>query len=217
MGTSQKPTTWIVLGFIAIAALAATYKLRRIWRESDNQSQSHQDAASKDDPDLRSTLSATQKRLASCEKDLQHRDHHLQKREGKPHSNEDNPTRSPEPESEPECPKQCIIASQARSVNTMGTNCRNFRWHFDAYKAILGSSTLDCDTILSIRDLAQMQYSICVSIIKVDEDVHFQDATSDPLAVGAVEDAYTTRSEYGDINIDELVKNPECMTRMQAK
>ncbi|WP_437816551.1 hypothetical protein [Sorangium sp. So ce1078] len=194
-------------------AAAAAYNLGRISAEGDKRPRSHQDAASKDDPDLRSTLSATEKRLASCEKTLQRCDHHTQKREEKPRINEENPTILPEPE----CPKQCIVASQARSVNTMGTNCRNFRWHFDAYKEILGSGTLDCGTILSIRDLAQMQYSGCVAIISVSEDAHYQDATSDPLAVGAVEDAYATRGEYGNIDIDELVKNPECIARMKTE
>ncbi|WP_437550941.1 hypothetical protein WME97_08275 [Sorangium sp. So ce367] len=213
METSPTPTTWIALGTITVAALVAAYNLRTISREGVNQPQSHQEAVNKDVPDLQSTLIATQKKLASCEKTLQRRDPGLQKRDEKPHTSEDNPTLSPEPD----CPKQCVVASQARSLNTTGANCRNFRWHFDAYKKILGSDTLDCDTVLSIRDLAQMQYSLCVGIIKTNEDAHFRDATRDPLAVDAVEDAYATRSEYGDIDINELVKKPECIARLRAE
>ncbi|WP_437757888.1 hypothetical protein [Sorangium sp. So ce1389] len=214
MGTSLKPALWIGTGAIAVAALAAAYNLGRISAEGDDQTHLSQDAGSKDDPDLQSTLSATQKRLAICEKNLQRRDQHLHRKEENPHTKDDSPASLPELE----CPKQCVVASQARSLNTMGASCRNFRWHFDAYKTILGSNALDCDTVLSIRDLAWMQYSLCVGIIKVSEDAHYQDATSDPLAVDAVEDAYATRSEYGDVDdIDELVKNPECIARMQAK
>jgi hypothetical protein len=213
METLLKQIAWIGLGFIAIAALAA-YNLGRVSAASDNRTQSHQDAAGKEDPDLRSTLSATQKRLANCEKTLQRRDHDLQKREGKPHATEGNPTPSPEPE----LPKQCIIAIQAKEQNRMAANCRDFRRHFDAYKAILSSSTIDCETVLSIRYLARMQYQTCMLIIKVNEEINEKYATNGPVAIDAVEDAYTTKSKHGDVDdIDELVKNPECIARMQTQ
>ncbi|XXY49354.1 hypothetical protein WME91_56025 [Sorangium sp. So ce269] len=213
MGTSLKPTTWIGLGLIAVAALAA-YNLGRISAVSGNRTQSHQDAASKEDSDLRSTLSATQERLASCQATLQRRDHDLQKIEGKPHATGGNPTPSPEPE----LPKQCIIAMQAKEQNMVAANCRDFRRHFDAYKAILGSGTISCETILSIRSLARMQYQLCILIIKVDEEIKKQYATSDSIAIDAVEDAYTTKSKHGDVDdIDALVKNPECVARMQTE
>lgn len=97
-------------------------------------------------------------------------------------------------------------------------NCGSFRRHFDAYKAILGNNAIDCETVLSIRGLARIQYLLCVRITKVNEDAHFQDVMSDPIAIDAAEDAYTTRSKYGSLdNIDELVKNPECIARMHAE
>ncbi|WP_437330206.1 hypothetical protein [Sorangium sp. So ce381] len=213
METSPKPMTWIALGSISAAALVA-YNLGMRSVANDSRSQSHQDAGSEGDPDLRSTVSATQKRLASCEKALQRRGPHLQKREKKLYANEGNPTPPPEPE----LPKQCIIAMQAKEQNMVAANCEDFRRHFDAYKAILGSNAIDCETVLSIRDLARMQYQLCILIIKVDEELREQYATSGPIAIDAVEDAYATKSKHGDIDdIDELVKNPECIARMQTK
>ncbi|WP_437947942.1 hypothetical protein WME98_45635 [Sorangium sp. So ce296] len=213
MGTSPKPTAWIGFGAIAIAVLAAAYGLGRISAKGDDQPHSHQAVTSKDDPDLRSALSAARKRLANCEKTLQHRDHHLQKREGKPHTTEDNPTPSPQPEST----EQCVIASRAKELKWMAANCRDFRWQFNAYEEILGSSTLDCGTVLSIRDLAQTQYSICAAVVRSFEDTSQPDVASDILGIDAMESAYMTKSEYGDVDVDELVKNPECIARMQAK
>ncbi|WP_433929483.1 hypothetical protein AB3662_37725 [Sorangium cellulosum] len=213
MGTSPTPTTWIGLGSIAVAALVVAYNLGRLSAESDKRAHPHQDVASKDDPDLRSTLSATRERLAICEKSLQRRDQHLQEREGKPHTNEDEPTPSPEPQ----LPKQCMIASAATQVHTLSANCTNFRRHFDAYKAILGSSTIDCETLLSIRDLARNQHSICVAIARSFEDGSHSDLTSDIRGIDAMENSYMLRSEYGDIDIDDLVKNPECIARMQTE
>ncbi|XXT24768.1 hypothetical protein WME94_24870 [Sorangium sp. So ce429] len=209
MGTSPKPTTWIVLGSIAVAALAAAYTMGRISAESDNQTQSHHDVASKDDPDLRSTLSATRERLASCEKALQLRNHHLEKREEQSRSDASNPTLSPAPD-----PKQCIAASQAKDLTA---NCTNFRRHFNAYKAILGSSTLDCGTVLSIRDLAWKQYSICAIITRSSDGSSQPDATNDPRGINSMENAYIIRSEHGEIDMNDLVKNPECIARMQAE
>ncbi|WP_437538133.1 hypothetical protein WME79_19640 [Sorangium sp. So ce726] len=214
MGTSPKPTAWIGLGTVAVAALAAAYNLGRISTERDTRPQSHQNAASQNDPDPRSTLSVIQKRLASCETTLQRRDHNPQKREGRPQATEGNPAPAPEPE----LPKQCITALQARSLTMMAAHCRNFREHFDAYKTILGSSTIDCDTVLSIRDMARMQYLRCVGIVKVNEDADYQDAASNPLAIDAVEESYTVRGEHADIDdIDKLVNNPECLARMQTE
>ncbi|WP_437664523.1 hypothetical protein [Sorangium sp. So ce1182] len=214
MGTSPKPIAWIVFGSVAVAASAAAYNLGRTSAESDDRTQSHQDAASKDNPDLRSTLSAVQKRLASCEKSLQRRDHHPLMREEKPHASEDIPTPPPERE----LSKQCIAAMQAKELTMAGANCRNFRRHFDAYKTILGSSALDCETVLSIRGLARSQYNICTLIIQVNKEINEQGATIDPLAIDAVQDAYTTKSEHGNVNdIDALVKNPACIARMQTE
>lgn len=211
MKTSPKPTTWIGLGFIAVAALAA-YNLGRISAPSDNRPQTRQDVR-KNKPDLRSTLSATQQRLADCEKALLRRDDDLHEGARKPYISEANPTPSPERE----LSKQCIIAMQAQDLNIAGAHCRNFRRHFDAYKAILGNSTVGCETVLSIRDLAQRQRQTCALITRINEEPGSQDATSDPLAVGAVEDAYTITRKYGDIDINKLVKNPACIVRMQAK
>ncbi|XYI02966.1 hypothetical protein ACMHYB_25710 [Sorangium sp. So ce1128] len=210
MGTSPKPTTWIVSGSIAVAALAAAYTMGRISAESDSRTQSHHDVASKDDPDLRSTLSAIRERLASCEKTLQRRNHHLQKREEKPHANANSPTVSPAPE----LPKQCIVVSQATDLTA---NCTNFRRHFNAYKAILGSSTLNCGTVLSIRDLAWKQYSICAIITRSLDGASQPDATSDPRGINSMEKPYIIRSEHGDIDMNDLVKNPECIARMQTE
>ncbi|WP_437538132.1 hypothetical protein WME79_19635 [Sorangium sp. So ce726] len=212
MGTSPKPTTWIGSGAIAIAALAAAYNLGRISAESDNGPQSHQAAASKDDPDLRSTLRVTRKRLASCEKTLQRRDQHLQKRDGDPHTNDDNPILP----LESGLPTQCIIRSQAIQLHMLAENCRDFRWQINAYEQILGSSTLDCGTVLSIRDLAQTQHSTCVSVIRSFEDASQPDVTSDILGLDAMENAYMFRDEHGDVDIDKLVKNSACIARMQA-
>lgn len=214
MGTSPKSTTWIGLGTIAIAALAAAYNLGRTSAESGSRPQRHQDAASKDDPDLRSALSAAQKRLASCEETLQRHDQHLQKREETLHTNEDNPTPSPEPA----LPKQCIIASQVKSLHMLAANCRSFRRHFDAYKTILGSSTIHCEIVLDIVSMAHVQSSFCAAIIRTSEGTTYQDAMSDPLAIAAAEDAYATRNEYGDPgDIKALVKNPECIAQMRTE
>ncbi|MDC0681720.1 hypothetical protein [Sorangium atrum] len=213
METSPKPKTWIALGSISVVALIA-YNLGRMSVANDNRLQSHQDAGSEGDPDLRSAVSATQKRLASCEKTLQRRDPHLQKREKEPYANEDNPTPPPEPK----LPKQCIIAMQAKEQNMAAANCRDFRTHFDAYKAILGSNSIGCESVLSIRDLARMQYQICILIINVNEEISEQYATNGPIAIDAVEDAYATKSKHGDVDgIDALVKNPECIARMQTR
>ncbi|MGK3963455.1 hypothetical protein WMF38_04615 [Sorangium sp. So ce118] len=214
MGTSPKPTTWIVFGSIAVSALAAAYNLGRVSAASDNRNRPHQDAASKGNPDLRSALSAVEKRLASCEKSLQRRDHHPLMREEKPHTSEDIPIPPPERE----LSKQCIAAMQAKELTMAGANCRNFRRYFDAYKTILGSSTLGCETILSIRGLARIQYNICTLIIEVNNEINEQGATSDPLAIDAAQDAHATKSEHGDVsNIDALVKNPACIARMQTE
>ncbi|WP_129344521.1 hypothetical protein [Sorangium cellulosum] len=211
METSPKPTTWIGSGIIAVAALAAAYNLGRTSAASDRRPQRHQDAASKDNPDLRSALSAAQKRLTNCEKALQRRDHPLQKRAGKPHINTNNPTASPAPE----LPKQCIVASQAKDLTA---NCTNIRRHFNAYKAILGSSTLGCETVLSILELAQKQYSICAIISRRTlDDTSQPDATSDPRDIDANENAHPLRSEHGDIDMNALVKNPACIARMQTE
>lgn len=213
MGTSPKLTTWIGLGSIAVAALATAYNLGRSSAESDSRPQSHQDAASKDDPTLRSTLRATRRRLAICERDLQRRVHHLQKREAKPHTNEENVTPSPEPE----LPEQCIIASRASELHTLATSCWYFRWQFSSYKTILGSSTLDCETVLSIRDLARNQYSTCTAVARSFEDASQPDVTSDPRGLDAMENAYLHEREYGDLDVDELVRNPACIARMQSE
>ncbi|WP_437278559.1 hypothetical protein WME90_46335 [Sorangium sp. So ce375] len=211
MKASPEPTTWIGLGFITVAALAA-YNLGRTSAPSDNRTQTRQDVR-KNKPDLRSTLSATQQRLAICEETRQRRHHDLHEGARKPYIREDNATPSPERE----LSKQCIVAIQAQDINITGNHCRNFRRHFDAYKAILGSSTVGCETVLSIRDLARRQRQICSLITRINEEPGTQDATSDPLAVGAVEDAYTVVSKYGNIDLDKLVKNPACIVRMQAK
>jgi hypothetical protein len=211
MKTSPKPTTWIGLGFIVVAALAA-YNLGRISAPRDNRPQTRQDVR-KNKPDLRSILSATQQRLAICEETRQRREHDLHEGARKPHISEDNPTPSPERG----LSKQCIVAMQAQDLNIAGAHCRNFRRHFDAYKAILGSSTVGCETVLSIRDLARRQRQVCALIARINEEPGSQDATSDPRAVDAVEDAYTIIGKYGDIDIDKLVKNPACMVRTQAE
>ncbi|WP_437492522.1 hypothetical protein WME75_18205 [Sorangium sp. So ce1014] len=213
MGTSPKPTTWIGLGAIAIAALAAAYNLGKISAESNEQPQARQDAASKNDPDLRSTLSVTRKRLASCEKTLQRRDHHRQKREEHPHTNEDKRIPSPKPEFS----EQCRIELQAIELERLAMNCRNFSGTFGAYKAILSSSTIDCEAVLSIRDLARDQYSECSDVIRSFEDASQPNVASDRRGIDAMESAYMFKSYYGDVDIDELVKNPACIDHMQAE
>ncbi|XXY49353.1 hypothetical protein WME91_56020 [Sorangium sp. So ce269] len=213
MGTSPKPKIWVELGAIAVAALAVAYNLGRISVENDNQPQSRQDTASENDRHLQSTLSVARKRLANCEKTLQRRDHRPQKSEEKPHTGEEKTT----PSSGPELSEQCIIASQAKELHRMATNCWNFRRQFDAYNEILGSGTIDCETVLSVRDLAQAQYSICSAVIRSFEDTSRPDVTSDILGLDAMESAYMFRSDYGDVDIDKLVKNPACIARMQTE
>ncbi|WP_434042777.1 MULTISPECIES: hypothetical protein [Sorangium] len=214
MGTSPKPTTWIGLGFIAVAALAAAYNLGRTSAERGSRPQRHQEAASKGDPDLRSALSVAQKRLASCEKARQRYHQHLQKREEALHTNEDNPT----PSSEPAPAKRCIVASQVKQLHLMAANCGSLRRHFDAYKTILGSSTIDCEIVLEIASMAHGQSTLCAAVIRSSEGATYQDAMSDPLAIAAAEDAYATRNEYGDPgDLRALVKNPECIARMRPE
>lgn len=214
MGTSPKPTTWIGLGIVAVAVLAAAYNLGRTSAESGSRPQRHQHAASKDDPDLRSALSDAQKRLASCEKTRQRYDQHLQKREESLHTNEDNPT----PSSEPAPAKRCIVASQVKQLHLMAANCGSLRRHFDAYKTILGSSTIDCEIVVDIYSLAQGQSTLCAAVIRSSEGATYQDAMSDPLAIAAAEDAYATKNEYGDPgDLRALVKNPECIARMRPE
>ncbi|WP_437718453.1 hypothetical protein WMF45_19710 [Sorangium sp. So ce448] len=213
MGTSPKPTTWIGFGAIAIAALTAAYNLGKISAESDEQPQARQDAASKNDPDPRSTLSVTRRRLASCEKTLQRRDHHREKGQEHPSTNEDK--RPPSPKSER--PEQCMIQLQASELAMLDVDCRGFLAGFGAYREILGSSTFDCETVLSIRDLARDQYSACSSIIRYFEDAPQPGVTGDRRSIGAMENAYTFKSYYDDVDIDELVKNPACIDPMQTE
>ncbi|AUX25810.1 hypothetical protein SOCEGT47_063620 [Sorangium cellulosum] len=99
----------------------------------------------------------------------------------------------------------------------LATNCTNFRRHFDAYKEILGSSTIGCETVLNIRDLAQNQHSICAAVARSFEDTAQPDIMSDIRGIDAMENAYMLRSEYGDIDVNELIKNPECIARMQTE
>ncbi|WP_437631754.1 hypothetical protein [Sorangium sp. So ce854] len=213
MGTSPKPTTWIGFGVIAIAALTAAYNLGKISAESDEQPQARQDAASKNDPDLRSTLSVTRKRLASCEKTLQRRNHHRQKRQEHPPTNEDKRTPSPEPE----LPEQCMIQLQAVELTMLDVDCRSFLGGFGAYREILSSSMFDCETVWSIRDLARYQYSACSSIIRYFEGAPQPGITSDRRGIGAMENAYMFKSYYGDVDVDDLVKNPACIDPMQTE
>ncbi|WP_437718454.1 hypothetical protein WMF45_19715 [Sorangium sp. So ce448] len=214
MGTSPKPTIWIGSGLIAVAALAAAYNLGRTSAESGSRHQRQQGAASKNDPDLRSALSAARKRLASCEETLQRHDQHLQKREETLHTNEDNPTPSPVPA----LPTQCIIASQVKELQMLGANCRSLRRHFAAYKTILGSNTINCEIVLDVLSVAHAQSSFCAAIIRINEGTAYRDAMSDPLAIAATEDAYATRDEYGNPNdLRALVKNPECISQLRAE
>lgn len=213
MKTSPKPTRWLAFGVIAIATSAATYNLGRASMESENQYQTHQDAARNDDSDVRLVLSVTRNRLVNCEKTLQRRDHHSQKREEKPHVGEGSPTHP----SEPALSKQCDIASRATELNRMAENCRDFRWQFNAYEEILSSTSIGCESVLSIRDLARDQFSICSAVIRHFESASQPDVTSDIRGISAMESAYMTRDEYGDVDIDELVKNPECIARMQVE
>ncbi|WP_437330205.1 hypothetical protein [Sorangium sp. So ce381] len=213
MGTSPKPITWIGFGTIAVAVLAAAFHLGRISAESDKKPQARHDAASKSDSYLQATLSVARKRLASCENSLQHRDPQLQKRERMLRGNEDESAPSPEPE----LSEQCVIRSLAKELHGMATNCRNFKRQFSAYEEILGSSTIDCETILSIRDLAQAQYSKCIAVARSFEDASQPDVTSSILGLDAMESAYMFSSEFGDVDVDELVKNPECIARMRTE
>ncbi|WP_129347576.1 hypothetical protein [Sorangium cellulosum] len=213
MGTSPKPTTWIGFGAIAVAALAAAYNLGKVSAESNKQPESRQDAASKDDSDLQSNLSVTRRRLASCEETLQRRDRHPQKRGGHPQTDEDKRTHSPKLE----LSEQCRFESQAIELETLSVSCRSFMGSFGAYKAILSSGTIDCETVLSIRDLARDQYSDCSNIISSIEDASQPDVASDRRGINAMESAYMFKSHYGDVDIDELVQNPACIDRMQAE
>ncbi|WP_437767748.1 hypothetical protein WMF27_17375 [Sorangium sp. So ce281] len=200
------------MGFVAVAALAA-YNLGIISATSDNRPQTRQNVR-KNKPDLRSTLSATQQRLAICEETRQRRDDHPHEGAREPYNSSDgNPTPSPERG----LSKRCIIAMQAQDLNITGAQCRNLRRHFDAYKAILGSSTVSCETVLSIRDLARRQRQICALITRINEEPGTQDATSNLLAAGAIEEAYTISSKYGDVDMNKLVNNPACIARMQAE
>lgn len=213
MGTSPKPIRWIGFGAIAVAALAAAYNLGKISAESSEQPRARQDAAGESNPDLRSALSVTRKRLASCETTLQRRDHHAQKREGHLHVNEGK--RAPSPV--PELTEQCRIELQASELEVLAMDCRIFSGLFGAYKAILGSDTIDCETILSIRDLARDQYSTCSDVVRSLEDASRPDVTSDRRGIHVMESAYMFKSYYGDIDIDELVKSPACVDRMRAE
>lgn len=198
---------------VAVAVLAAAFHLGKISAEGDKKTQALHDVASKNDSYLRATLSVAQKRLASCEKSLQHREPQLQKKERTPRANEDESTPSPKPE----LSEQCVIRSLAKELHRMATNCRNFSWQFNAYEEILGSSAIDCGTILSIRDLAQAQYSNCIAVARSFEDASRPDVTSTILGLDAMESAYMFRSEFGDVDVDELVKNPECIARMRTE
>ncbi|MGK4000203.1 hypothetical protein [Sorangium sp. So ce1024] len=201
---------------IAVAALAAAYNLGKISVESDEHPQARQDAASQSDLDLRSTLSVTWKRLASCETTLQRRDRHAQKREGRLHVNEDErtPKRTPSPVPEPS--EQCGIEPQVSELQMLAMDCRLFSGMFGAYKAILGSRTIDCESVLSIRDMARSQYLTCFSVIGFFESELSPGVASDRRGIDAMESAYMFKSYYGDVDIDELVKNPACVARMQA-
>ncbi|WP_438015523.1 hypothetical protein WMF18_32275 [Sorangium sp. So ce315] len=219
MKTSPETTRWLGYGIVAIAASAAAYNLGRVSAENKNQCKSRHDtardhdAARDDDSDVRSALSIARKKLVSCEQTLQRRDHHIQKSEEKPHVGEGSPTPPPEPA----LSKQCDIASRASELNRMSENCRDFRWQFNAYEEVLGSASIDCEAVLSIRDLARDQFSICSAVLRHFEDASKPDVTGDIRGISAMENAYMTKDEYGDIDIDELVKSPECIARMQVE
>lgn len=213
MVTSSRVIIWIGVGVIALVALAAAYNLGRLSAETDERPASRQDAASKDDRDLQSSLSMTRRRLASCEKTLQRRVRHLQKGEGHHDTNEDERT----PSSRPELSEQCRIQLNAGELEALEVNCRSFIGGFGAYKAILGSSTIDCETILSIRDLARDQYSDCADALRYFEDASQPDVTSDRRGISAMEIAYMFKSHYGNVDIDALVKNRACIDHMQAE
>ncbi|WP_437631755.1 hypothetical protein [Sorangium sp. So ce854] len=214
MGTSPKPTIWIGLGLIAVAALAAAYNLGRTSAEGGSRHQRQQGAASKNDPDLRSALSTARKRLASCEETLQRHDQHLQQREDTLHTNGDESTPSPAPA----LPKECTIASQVKELQMLAANCRGLRRHFDAYKAILGSNTISCEIVLDVLSVAHVQSSFCATIIRANEGTVYRDAMSDPLAIAATEDAYATRNECGNPDdLRALVKNPECIAQLRTE
>ncbi|WP_437767749.1 hypothetical protein WMF27_17370 [Sorangium sp. So ce281] len=59
-----------------------------------------------------------------------------------------------------------------------------------------------------------MTYS---AVLRRFESASLPDVTSDVRGINAMESAYMTKDEYGDIDIDELVKNPECIARMQTE
>ncbi|KYF55285.1 hypothetical protein BE11_29045 [Sorangium cellulosum] len=105
-----------------------------------------------------------------------------------------------------------------KQLHLMAANCGSLRRHFDAYKTILGSSTIDCEIVVDIYSLAQGQSTLCAAVIRSSEGATYQDAMSDPLAIAAAEDAYATRNEYGDPgDLRALVKNPECIARMRPE
>lgn len=99
----------------------------------------------------------------------------------------------------------------------MAENCRDFRQQFNAYEEILSNTSLDCESVLSIRNLAIGQSSICSAVLRHFESASQPDVTSDVRAINAMESAYMTKDEYGDVDIDALVKNPECIARMQVE
>lgn len=200
-------------GVIVAAALAVAYNLGRTSTDSAIRPQRHQDATGKDDPALRSALRAAEERLARCQRNLQRYDEHVRQREGEPEANEASPTPSPEPAR----PNQCTTALQVNELHMLAASCRSFMGGFGAYKEILGSSTIDCDTVLSIRDLARDQYADCLDVLRYFEDASRPDVTSDRRGLHAMEVAYMFKSHYGDVDIDALVKNPACIDRMPAE
>ncbi|KYG02609.1 hypothetical protein BE21_54695 [Sorangium cellulosum] len=117
----------------------------------------------------------------------------------------------------PELSEQCRIESQASELEMLAMDCRIFSGLFGAYKAILSSSTIDCETVLSIRELARDQYSTCADVIRFFEDALQPGVASDRRGIDAMESAYMFKSYYGDVDIDELVKNPACIARMRTE
>lgn len=160
-----------------------------------------------------SSLRMTRRRLADCEETLQRRVRHSQKRDGYHGVNEDKRT----PSSGSELSEQCRIQLNAGELEMLDVSCRSFMGGFGAYKEILGSSTIDCDTVLSIRDLARDQYADCLDVLRYFEDASRPDVTSDRRGLHAMEVAYMFKSHYGDVDIDALVKNPACIDRMPAE
>jgi hypothetical protein len=106
-------------------------------------------------------------------------------------------------------PGACKTVAEAKEMQMLADYCQDFGKYVEAYKAILANPQIDCETVVTIQRLAQNQHLRCMSVIRVYESEAETLMENDRITF-VMRDAYRFRDEYGDVNVDDWVKNPAC-------